>query len=48
MSRSGYSSKKKDGAFRLCIGYRGLNAITIKDSYPLPLITDAVDAVNGS
>ena len=40
--------KKKDAAYRLCIDYRGLNAITIKDSYPLPLITDAVDAVNGA
>ena len=40
--------KKKDGSYRLCIDYRGLNAVTIKDSYPLPLIVDAVDAVNGS
>ena len=35
--------KKKDGSLRLCIDYRGLNAITIQDRYPLPLIPEILD-----
>src|ERR1700722_3321998 len=37
--------KKKDGTLRFCIDYRALNAVTQKDSYPLPLITEALDAM---
>jgi transposase InsO family protein len=36
-------AKKKDGSLRLCIDYRGLNAITIKNRYPLPLIQESLD-----
>lgn len=35
--------KKKDGSLRLCVDYRGLNNITIKNRYPLPLIPEAMD-----
>jgi hypothetical protein len=35
--------KKKSGALRLCVDYRGLNRITKKDRYPLPLISDLLD-----
>ena len=34
---------KKSGRLRLCIDYRGLNKITKKDRYPLPLISDLLD-----
>ena len=35
--------KKKDGSLRLCVDYRGLNKITIKDRTPLPLIGESID-----
>ena len=35
--------KKKDGSLRLCVDYRGLNKITIKNRYPLPLINELLD-----
>ncbi|XP_055814461.1 uncharacterized protein LOC129884138 [Solanum dulcamara] len=39
--------KKKDGTPRLCIDYRQLNKITIKNSYPLPRIDDLFDQLKG-
>ena len=38
--------KKKDGKLRLCVDYRGLNEVTKKDRYPLPLISEALDRLN--
>ena len=35
--------KKKDGTMRLCIDYRQLNKVTIKNKYPLPRIDDLFD-----
>ncbi len=35
--------KKLDGSLRLCVNYRGLNNLTIKNRYPLPLIGEALD-----
>jgi hypothetical protein len=35
--------KKKDGGLRLCVDYRGLNAVTIKNRCPLPLIQESLD-----
>ena len=41
-------SPKKDGTLRLCVDYRGLNAITKRNRYPLPLIEDVLDSLKGS
>nr|GEY46989.1 putative reverse transcriptase domain-containing protein [Tanacetum cinerariifolium] len=40
--------KKKDGSFRMCIYYRELNKLTIKNRYPLPRIDDLFDQLQGS
>lgn len=39
---------KKDGRLRLCVDYRGLNEITIKDRCPLPLISETLDRLRGA
>ncbi len=39
---------KKDGTKRLCLDYRKLNDITVKDAYPIPRIDDALDALGGA
>lgn len=51
-SESDYASpvllvKKKNGDYRLCVDYRALNAITIKDRYPLPNIDNQVSKLAG-
>nr|GFA70167.1 putative reverse transcriptase domain-containing protein [Tanacetum cinerariifolium] len=40
--------KKKDRSFRMCIDYRELNKLTIKNRYPLPRIDDLFDQLQGS
>jgi len=47
-SESEYASpiilvKKKNGKHRLCVNYRVLNKVTIRDNYPLPLIEDQLE-----
>ncbi|GJW74310.1 putative nucleotidyltransferase, ribonuclease H [Tanacetum coccineum] len=39
--------KKKDGSFRMCIDYRELKKLTIKNRYPLPRIYDLFDQLQG-
>lgn len=51
-SNSDYASPiilvpKKNGEVRLCVDYRALNRITVKDRYPLPVIDDLLDRLAG-
>ncbi|GJW33651.1 retrotransposon protein, putative, ty3-gypsy subclass [Tanacetum coccineum] len=39
--------KKKDGSMRMCIDYRELNKVTVKNVYPLPRIDDLFDQLQG-
>ena len=40
--------KKKDWSFRMCIDYRQLNKVTIKNKYPIPRIGDLFDQLQGA
>ncbi|KAL5553429.1 hypothetical protein UlMin_040830 [Ulmus minor] len=40
--------KKKDGSMRMCIDYRELNKVTVKNKYPLPRIDDLFDQLKGA
>lgn len=40
--------KKKDGSLRLCVDYRELNKVTVRNRYPLPRIDDLFDQLKGA
>ena len=40
--------KKKDGSLRLVVDYRGLNKVTIRNRYALPLISSLLERINGA
>lgn len=43
-----FVKKKNNAGLRLCVDYRGLNKITIKNRHPLPLISETLDRLQGS
>ena len=48
MGKPNRTCEKKDGTFRFCVDYRGLNSVTKKDTFPLSRIDDLLDQIGES
>ena len=40
--------KKKDGSYQFCVDYRELNAVTVKDKFPIPTADEMFDEIDGA